>query len=193
MARKLKIYFHAVDVVGRINSCVGMAQALAGRGHHITFLTVPAFKDHYRQFGFEEILLPVPKQSDQNVDVMKMMAKQLLENGILSNRTPLEKALAYKNGEKNSGPFEKKFADALCYNPFMVKVFAEDKPDVIVVDHYMVLPAIVHSAIPWVRLESANVLILFDDDNLPPFLSGKLVFQLKPVQISETKQSRFVG
>lgn len=175
MARKLEIYFHAVDVIGHINACVGMGQALADRGHHITFLTVPAFKDYYSKYGFEEIILPAsPQPPDAGTeDPVKAMSKQILDSGIITNKTPLEKALMNKQTGTNNKAFRKKFNDAKAYHETMVKVLREDKPDVVVVDHYFLLPSIVHSGIPWVIVESACPLCIFDGENLPPYLSGK--------------------
>lgn len=193
MVRKLNIYFHAVDMIGRLNSCVGMAQALQARGHHITFLTVPAFKDHYKQFGFDEIILPAAPEILGETDSVRAMSKGLMEIGMISNFTALEKALLYREKFKHSKPFQKKMSDCIAYHETMKKAFVEGKPDVIVTDHVMIHPAIVHSGIPWVRLESANVLILFDDDNLPPFLSGKFNFDLLELQLIPITQFRPFG
>ncbi|OTF82765.1 hypothetical protein BLA29_015043, partial [Euroglyphus maynei] len=51
----------AVDGVGHINACVGLAQPLKKRGHEIIFLTNEFFSGNYEKFGFKEIVLKSAK------------------------------------------------------------------------------------------------------------------------------------
>lgn len=152
-----------------VNSCIGLAQTLATRGHHITFITVEAFTGYFDKFGFDEIVLPTVKTKDS----VKCMSEELLASGLLLNKSPLEKALMWTASGPASKTLEEKYNQALEYHHHLDRIINVDKPDVIVLDHYFVLPCVLHSAIPWVAVTSASSLCVFDSPNLPPFLSGK--------------------
>ena len=47
--KPLKIYIHTFDGAGNLNACIGISQALAKRGHKISFLINIGFKGWFEQ------------------------------------------------------------------------------------------------------------------------------------------------
>lgn len=173
----MKIFFHAVDGAGHMNALAGLAQALIKRGHICYVLLNKSFAGKYVEFGFKEILLeskaPVqakPQEHSKTENPIKVMAKMILESGLLNDLPPLEKL---KNSDKN----EEKFMDQLLetvvsFNPQIENAIEREKPDLFVLDHFFIPPAILKASIPWIYVFSGNPLFLLDSPNLPPGGTG---------------------
>lgn len=177
MKRQLKIYFHTVDIIGHVNSMLGLAQALADRGHRITFITSPVFKDYYRKYGFEEIILeavPCDLVIEPQLlkDPIKYMANQYMQRGFLADKTALEKALL-RPKENETSMWEEMMRKEVMLHPQIETILKRDQPDLIVNNHFLVPPSVVYSGIPWVSLFSPNPRSLYSSEDLPPFRSGK--------------------
>ena len=171
MAKQLKIYFYSMDGVGHVNACVGVAQELANRQHKITFLNSRSYKGHFLKFGFEEIVVEPEDDSGRPAeDPIKAMADSVLKSGLFNNKTAMEKAKLMKGPGKDI--MKRIFDKSVKQFPLIAKAIDDNKPDLVVVDHFFVPPCIVHSGIPWVSLVSACPLPLYDSDKLPPFKSG---------------------
>ena len=55
---QLRAVFNSVDGIGRINSCIGVAQVLQDSGYHVTFVMNEVWRGHFAKYGFSEILFP---------------------------------------------------------------------------------------------------------------------------------------
>ena len=175
--KPLKIFFFSVDGAGHLNACVGMAQALAKRGHQIIFLLNDANAGQYIKFGFEEILLKTPSsitdnQKQQPKNLIKEFADHLIKSGTLSAKSPVEKLRdQLKNGKV--GDFIKRLYHILVpQNPLIADAIQQHKPDLVIIDHFLIPPAIPLSGVPWFFLFSGNPLALYDSEKLPPFGAG---------------------
>lgn len=173
MNRKLRIVFFANEAIGHTNSCVGIAQELAKRGHNIIFFTYKSFSGHFKKFGFEEIVLDAEIDADSNVDPVKEMATQLLNKGFLSQK---------KNDENDESSlsavrsiFKPMFDQLVKLHPILKQKIVECKPDIIMVDHHFIPPCVIYSGIPWVSVHSSNPRPLYETDKLPPIRSGTIV------------------
>lgn len=183
-SKPLGIYVYAMDGTGHLNACVGLAQALFERGHRITFLLNAAFKGQFAKFGFEEILLfdrtpqtdksdPSVKSVEESVNPVKQMAQMLLDSGVMNGLSSLEKLHA---GEKGDSDFaEQQFHVSVQFNPQIEAAIRQGRPDVIIVDHFYVPPAVLTAGVPWVTLLSCNPLLALNNPNLPPASSGTIM------------------
>lgn len=173
---QLKIFIHSMDGQGHLNATLGIAQALAKRGHQVIFLVNNAFKGQFAKFGFEEILLfrnhsesvnPVPE------DPVKGFAEQLLKSGFLSGKSSLEKLKSAKPENKNENFIQTLYDSTVDFNPQIGNAMQRDKPDLLILDHFLAPPVIYQMNIPWMFLFSGNPLCLYKSKKLPPFASGK--------------------
>lgn len=162
-----------------MNALCGMLESLQKRGHQIIVLSSEGFKGKFVKYGFEEILLTEkPKQwggkpaaaADATPEnPIKKMAMMLKSSGMLSAKTPLEKL----KGEDNTGAFLKSIYDNVVeFNPQIAEHIKSLKPDLFIVDHFMVPPALPLSGVPWIFLFSGNPLGMYKSDKLPPFGGG---------------------
>ncbi|KAH9497176.1 hypothetical protein DERF_013180 [Dermatophagoides farinae] len=179
----LKIFFMAVDGVGHINACIGLAQPLIKRGHEVIFLTNEFFSGTYEKFGFKEIVLKsakvkqiMNKEGNQKAEehptkAMASVLKKFRDDGTLSGKPSIEKLQDFKPGGDNE------FANLMYesvkeQNPQLITLIDEEKPDLIIMDQFIVPPCVAYGKIPWAFLCSACPRFLYDSDDIPPMCSG---------------------
>lgn len=169
-----------MDGTGHLNACVGLAQALARRGHEITFLLNAGFAGQFRKFGFEEILLKTREQELKQQEAkeealenpIKEMAKMLLESGVMNGKSSFEKLEAGAKGEEEF--CAQQYEVAADFNPQIEQAIKQHTPDLIILDILLIPPAVlkVSRQIPWIFLSSGNPLVMLDNEKLPPPFSG---------------------
>ena len=102
---------------------------------------------------------------------LQRLARSRQATGIFSAKSPLEKL----RSQNSAALLLKEMYDALVdYHPQMGYAINRLAPQLIILDHYLVPPAILMSGLPWVYLFSVNPLGLHSSPTLPPFGSGKL-------------------
>lgn len=185
----LKILFFSMDGQGHLNACLGLAQTLAARGHSITFLLNETYKGEVARYGFEEFLLrksstklatDMMLEEDEDGDEeefyqtnpMQRLAKTRKAVGLFSAKTPLQKLQSQSSA---STLLQDMFDSLVEYHSQMGFAIARLSPDLILLDHFLIPPAILLSEIPWVYLFSLNPLGLHNSKLLPPFGSGKSI------------------
>lgn len=177
--RKLKVMFHAMEGTGHFNACIGFGQILQKRGHEIIFAINETLVSKVESFGFRALPL---KQIDENADKKedyklsenpaKDFAQKLKDAGLLSNKTALEKIAALKDDDDdNFMEVLKKLC--IVFNPQIERFLEQEKPDVWIHDHFMILPAVLKSKIPWMVVCSGAPLMYYQSKILPPQTSGK--------------------
>lgn len=180
----LKIFFMPMDGVGHINACVGMAQALAKRGHQIYFLSNPMFAGTYEKHGFKEIVLQSDvkqkmlettndEKSDKKAHPIKAfvpMLQKWRESGMLSGKSSFEKLKVFDPEEDHF--LGKIYEELKEVHPKIVELIEQEKPDLIIVDHFLVPPCIAYGKTPWAFLFSGNPLFILEHPDLPPITSG---------------------
>ena len=136
-------------------------------------------KGQISSFGFEEILLidkpksppkdgEKPPTSDENP--IKVVAKQILESGMLSDMSSLEKIKMMKN----SNFIEDMYERSVIFNPQIEEQIRLRKFDLIVLDHFTIPPAVYQAGVPYVIIFSGNPVCILNSKDLPPPCSGKL-------------------
>ena len=153
-----------------------MAQALAQRGHSITFLVNEGFEGQFEKYGFTEILLEksAPPTKDGEAPAkpenpIKEMAKNLIKYNVLGPKSPLEKMREHL--ETNFNMFKESMPKL---NVQIEKAIEEGQPDVFIVDSFVIPTAVLKASCPWIFLCSAQPLTVFPSKGkLPPFGIGK--------------------
>ena len=171
MSMKMKIMFVPTENVGHVNACIGLAEVLLSRGHNIVFVVSKAYQGKLADYGFqEEFLGDKNKGSDIKPDMKpgQKGASQLLNSGILQPSSSMDKMKMMVNGPF----FNEMIENAIANEPLMRQFVDKHKPDVIIIDHYIGMPSLIYSGIPWVFLFSGNPLFVLQDDATPPGCSG---------------------
>lgn len=148
-----------------------MAEALAARGHLISFLINEGFSGQFSKDGHEEVLLRrqqrLPPKSGNPVKVVAGILKKHLLNG----KSSLQKMLDHQRPEEDD--FMKGLLEKMIdFDPQIEQAIKSLQPDVIIIDHFLLPPAIAKSKIPWVFLFSGNPLPIYQSSFLPPYGSG---------------------
>lgn len=175
---QLKIFFYSVEGVGHTNASVGLAQALAKRGHSIYFITSSLFSGSFEKFGFKELRFHLNEEATQNnVHPLEKMKYALLElkKSELSNKSPFEKldSLSIENNNKNIF-FKMVYNQMIEMHPQLIDAIEKYKPNLFILDSFLIFPCILFGNIPWIFQNSCNPVVLFNSKELPPPMSGKL-------------------
>ena len=185
----LKILFNPCDGLGHINACIGLAQALQLRGHRIYFFTNKQMAGQYRdRYGFEEFILHNNNESidtiesatdddndddDHPIKNNKLM-NVIIESGLLSDMSPFEKLDLYDHN-KNPNIFARTMSkQILNVHEQMLNIIDKLQPDLIIVDSMIVAPCILYGSYRWAFSWSANPILLYRSDRIPPMMSGKI-------------------
>jgi hypothetical protein len=167
MSKNLTILFTPVEGVGHVNACIGLAECLRDRGHKIVFTVDKTFEGKLIRYGFIEEKIIDPNEGKFKNPGEKA-AKRLMESGILSGMSSLEKIELMSTKKFFVGSTER-----MKFNETILKAIIEKhKPDVYIIDHFVGSPTLIYSDKPWVFLFSGNPLFVLDDERTPPGASG---------------------
>ncbi len=148
---------------------VGIAQAIAARGHRAVFLSDPGFVPVYAGYGFEAhpVKLSPPMPADE-------LAKfwETFINGHIPNfrKSPTEQIDTYVRDCWEAIVDSAKWAQK-----DLPAILERLRPDVICVDNVILFPAIKQFGKPWVRIISCSENEI-EDEAIPPHLSGMSVY-----------------
>ena len=155
-----------------------MAQALKSRGHRISFLVNldAPFKFPLDKCGFEQIGLrdtstekgDNEQENKEPMDRMKEFISVLMRSKIFGPGSSKEKLEFFRNME-----FVSRMVSLLiALNSQIEDAIRTLQPDVILVDQFVISPAILTCGIPYFSIYSGNPLPLYESDQLPPIFSG---------------------
>lgn len=165
-ATKKTILFMPLDCVGHVNSLISVADSLKHLGHRTVFLFYDPMDGGLKEKGHEvydcsqEGLVPSSptaaseKKWDMIVNEMgKLWRASLMENFIQTTRVGLGSMML------DIMRHDERVADKL----YLIK------PDLVVIDHYFIQPAVIKYGKPWARVFSASPLALHPKRHkLPP-------------------------
>ena len=189
----LKIYFISIDFVGHMNASIGLAQALARRGHQISFLLNESNAGRFVRYGpFREIILSdntTKSAQDKEDDTKHKDAKnlkiiqQFSEGKNLGIHDAKNSTEMMKNYIKVSQKLIEFHLEQLIKNePLIEPILQQERPDLMIMDCSTIYPCILRSGIPYISQFSTQPLWAYyihnmNDDyyrNLvPPYWSGK--------------------
>ncbi|RDL44546.1 glycosyl transferase family 1 [Marinomonas piezotolerans] len=164
MSEKVFAFFPEAAFGPALNS-VGIAQAVAEKGHKVVFLSDPGFVDIYREYGFEAY--PVNLSEPMPADKMAKFWEDFI-NGHIPNfrKSPIDQIDNYVKECWEAIVDSAKWAEK-----DLPSILEKIKPDVIAVDNVILFPAIKQYGKPWVRIISCSENEI-EDDAIPPHLSG---------------------
>ena len=159
MTKKLTILFVPISAVGHINSSIGIAEVLQSRGHRIIFAVDQSFKGRFIEKGFQEEIVEKELTEEEKRDPSAYFLKFIKQSKLLDDISPLEK---FKCMTRNDLKAYSRKEDQI-----INEIICRIKPDVIAVD-FMFFPSIIKSGIPWVNINSIQILNIIDDPRTPP-------------------------
>ncbi|KAJ6215925.1 hypothetical protein RDWZM_010425 [Blomia tropicalis] len=173
MTRKLKIFFHMLDLVGPQNACIGLGQVLLQRGHQVYFLTKSDNRigEKFSKYGFTVIAVGDEKEkTKEEVEIERMEELKMIQSfGLFKKQSTLENLKSVLNDEMSTMMHEVHQKQ----EPVIKELIEKEKPDLIVSDSIGVCPpSLKYSGIPWVSIYCSNPLGLFKSKQLPPPTSG---------------------
>ncbi|XP_054152690.1 NDP-glycosyltransferase YjiC-like [Oppia nitens] len=190
MGKSLKILVVPIQGVGHVNACLGVAQVLIDAGHRVMFTVHQDWCGKLKPYGIEEIVVSSDTDTDEDNpnnntsnnsdnnnllsigglpsgDSLQSHAEGLLKVGNISGLLPLEKA-------SRTGPKVRMWMKrAIHVDQQLERLIPELRPDLIVLDQFLQIPAVDRSGIPCVWSWSTNPVKIIDNDGqLPPCGSG---------------------
>src|SRR3954449_13287949 len=158
------VVFFPEGAFGPTNNCVGIANVLRQRGHHVVFVVEESFAGTLAAKGFEERLMrlqappEVPEEPGQ------------FWKDFIRDTAPVFRRSTFDQLEEFMAPTWQALIDGAKYvDERLTEIFGELEPDAIVEDNVCAFPAIPASGRPWVRIVSCNPLELKDPELPPPY------------------------
>ncbi len=174
MSEKLTILFAPMEFVGVVNSCIGIAEVLRDSGHRIVFAISDKWKGKLNIYGFEEEIIELEK-SETVEDPAKSSAELVSNSGLFGSIPPIEKIKSLHTTGMRDIIEQNKTLD-----PIMKAIVDRIKPDIIMIEHFVSIPSLMSSDIPWVWIVTCNPLYIdygMNDQTLPPSCLGlKLIY-----------------
>lgn len=165
-SKVVHILFFPLDAYGHIHSCIGIAEKLAEAGHRVTFALEKAWSGQLKKYGFEEAIYtdrsrpPNLKPNEYWANSMDLIMEQLPKDSL------------YKASHQNIQEFEEFVFSELNFDEQLSELITTVKPDLIVSDNYVTIPAVYKSNIKWIQMFSAHPLSAISHPDTPPQGSG---------------------
>ena len=155
----MKLLFIPFDMMGHINSGIGLAITLRDRGHSIHFAVDSDRQNVVNGYGFQVHPIVYNKPYDFETVMYKKFAHTFKRQYLRQIK------------EGFSCQVIRLFVDfynMIIFKNFRVKELLEDiNPDVIIADELYAYPSLVYSGKPWVLFHSPNPRLFYQDHNLP--------------------------
>ncbi|NP_001310055.1 uncharacterized LOC107362469 [Tetranychus urticae] len=163
--KKNKIMLLPMDGAGHVLSLLGLAFYFKQRFHGPFFVVTKPFKKYLEDTPFKVRELDNPAYKDDE-DPQKRWATEMLRDSYFFRKKPenqLELQVKYYTDFVNN---------VMAVNDQIAAIIKEEKPELILVDYYVTVPAVVTSGIPWSCVVSSNPLCIYRDLYGPPMYSG---------------------
>ena len=162
----LTILFTPMEGWGHINACLGLARELQTRGHRIVFAVERYFANKLSRFGFEESLISMPSEQS-GVDYWAKFVEQR------SQYLKLEPIDIVRNFSVPA--FTQMFTDMKDRDVLYKDIVDCLNSDIIITNNYICSPTLTNSGIPWIWMFSAAPHLAFNDNRIPPPMSGMYI------------------
>ncbi|CAG2114811.1 unnamed protein product, partial [Medioppia subpectinata] len=162
----LKVLFVPMLAEGHVNPCIGIASQLIADGHRAVFTANDVWRPKLAAYGIETVELAKSNATNDGAIDTALQAQRMMALGKIGGASPIEKAPL----RANAAEYWRKHAQHL--DTQLAALLPAIRPDVIVVDQFATLPAVLLSGIPCVWLWSAGPLVMLDDERTPPGESG---------------------
>ncbi|XP_054153383.1 NDP-glycosyltransferase YjiC-like [Oppia nitens] len=164
MSTKYTIALAPLDAFGHVNACVGLAQTLRDFGHNCVFIVNQNWKNMISGLGFDYQIY-IEKHKTDSKD--KFWIEMMRESANILMLSPFEKLRAFE------APGWPPLTENVRLSNDKIKLIIDTiKPDAIITDTFLTIPAVVSAGVPWIDLISCNPLYYWTDPRLPPGGSG---------------------
>lgn len=158
---RLVVFFPEASF-GAVLNCITTAQELRARGVVCKFIARAGFAGVFREYGFEEHVLP-----------HNSGGKALYWAEFLSQRIPHFKDTPQDQLHSLVAPtFAASLSEVAACQDALAAALDKLQPDLVVIDDVIMYPAIVQCGVPWVRLSSIAETEVAGA-GVPPYLSGQ--------------------
>ena len=167
MTKAYKIAFVPFDSSGHVNACLGLAQTLSKSGHQCVFVVNHNWSDLIAKQDFQVYAYVEEHKKGTNTDKNSFWSDYMVEFGPALKLSPFEKIRAFE-----APGWPPLTSDVMKFNADIKRILESIRPDAIVVDGFVCVPAVVTAGVPWINLISCNPLFYLTDERLPPGGSG---------------------
>lgn len=159
---------------GHLNACQSVASQLAELGHRV----IVAFEQAWRPVaekldGRLAFVFYVDPTRPPNLAPNEFWLDHMERSCNTFGLDPMEEMDMEKVEDPNQDPYASSLYSMLNIDKAVGEVIAQVQPDVIVLDTYKIMPAVVNCGRPWVWLTSAGPLSCLGSPLLPPSGTGK--------------------
>ena len=163
--RGSKIVFFPEGAFGPTNNCVGIGDVLRGRGHRVIFIVEESFAGTLAARGFEEWVMRLSPPAEGE-EVPGQFWKDFIRD-----TAPVFRKSTKEQLEGFIAPTFQALVDGARYvDDWLLEIFNELQPDLIVEDNVVTFPALFSSGFPWARIASCNPSEMKDHEVPPPYL-----------------------
>ena len=166
--RPLTILFMPESAYGPTNQCVGIGKVLLERGHRVVFAAEASWKGRLTPLGFEEDLVDLGPPSD---DAEELDAGQFWKDYIRETAPEFRKPTIDQLSTFMQPTWQALVDGARYCEPQLKAIIGRVRPDVIVEDNVIALPALMTADAPFVRIVSCNPLEV-KGSHIAPAYSG---------------------
>ncbi len=158
--------FMPESAYGPTNNCIGIAEVLRRRGHHVVFAAEASWKGRLERLGFEEDLVDLAPPAEEEAEAGKFWADFIRDTAPVFRRPTIEQLEGFI-----LPTWEALLEGARYCHDQLLAIIDRHRPDVIVEDNVCAFPALLTAGVPYVRIVSCNPLEI-PDPSLPPKFSG---------------------
>ncbi|CAG2109983.1 unnamed protein product [Medioppia subpectinata] len=167
MANKsLKVLFVPLLNAGHVNPCIAIAEQLIDSGHRAVFAVDSVWSGKLTAYGIDEIVLAKTDRPLHSPNDTPDATREMMASVMFSDASALQKAIIRA---KHSDLWTKY---AIKMDKQLERLLPDIRPDVIIVDQLIALPAVELSGIPCVWVWSGGILEMVNDERAPPRQSG---------------------
>jgi len=137
MSNTYTFLFVPCDGVGHFNACIGVASLLRDRGHTVAFAAPMGWKGKLEPQGFAEELYQVSDEATAWKDAGAIWGEMIAQVAPVFSLPPIEVQKQYY-----FPMFQKVLEQLKYFNPRLAQIMENLKPDVVILDHFFHIPAI---------------------------------------------------
>ncbi|XP_053214569.1 uncharacterized UDP-glucosyltransferase YojK-like [Panonychus citri] len=157
----MKIFFLPMDAHGHVNSCIGLARMLQDFGHQIVFGVPKRWSPSIEKYKFDIEILDDPSVPEDQ-DLQEKWGSFMGQHADAFGKEPKDQLKALIE------PATRAFIEYVkIIDDQLASVFEKSNPDLIILDFYVTVPAVVKSGRPWMLLFSCNPLRLYEGPKTP--------------------------
>ncbi|XP_074602620.1 demethyllactenocin mycarosyltransferase-like [Brevipalpus obovatus] len=180
----MKVLILSMEAAGHFNACTGLAEILHKLGHQVHYGLPDSATDYVHGYDFMKLHLFKKKDDKVIENTMQKWAKDKDGKTYVFNLEPIDQIEGISIGALQ---FFTRFN--INYHESYEKLIKEISPDVICVDSYTQVPAIITSGIPWILVYSANPLLAYQPLGAPPPFTGYALDE-DPAKCEEYRKKR---